>query len=62
MASPFITGLIGGTARGLDVGLQKHLGRVEDNFDKRMIEILKNASARKLKHEDKSDKAEEALQ
>tara|TARA_R110002020_G_scaffold83194_8_gene206123 strand:- start:4016 stop:5626 length:1611 start_codon:yes stop_codon:yes gene_type:complete len=62
MASPFITGLFGGAAKGLDVGLQKHLGRVEDNFDKRMIEILKNASARKLKHEDKSDKAEEALQ
>ena len=62
MASPFFTGLIGGAAKGFDVGLQKNLTKVEDRFDKRMMAILQNASARKLKHEDKSDKAEEALQ
>lgn len=62
MASPFFTGLIGGAAKGFDVGLQKHLTKVSDRFDKRMVAILQNASARKLKHEDKSDKAEEALQ
>jgi len=62
MASPFITGLFGGAARGLDVGLQKHFDRVGKNFDDRMMKILESATARKLKHEDKSDKAEEALQ